>query len=428
MRSLLDHNIPLETKEAGPDNVEIKTMLDKFSDTLDKFMKKTDQEIAEVKKTGTADPITKDELKKIEDALTEQKKLVETMRLESARPFITAPDGTKKQMTGDQVEHTKKFDTYFRKGNDDGLRELEAKTLSVGSDPDGGYTVPSQMEQGIDRIITEVSPVRQVARIVQVTTAEYKRLTGQGGVNSGWVGEQESRPNTNTPKLSEQKYPVMELYANPAATQSLLDDSAHNIEQWLGDEVSLEFAVQEGAAFVNGDGADRPRGFMTYDKIAQSSWAWGKTGYVVTGADGAFKSAAAGDAATNIIDLVYALRPAFRGNARFAMNRSTVSAVMKLRDADGRPLWHTNLREGQPDTLMGYPMTEMEDMANIASNSYSMAFGDFRRGYIIVDRIGIRVLRDPYSAKPYVQFYTTKRVGGGMGHFDALKLLKFGTS
>lgn len=418
-----------DSSSSSPSAADIKSAVDDFSKTLETFMKKTDEEIAEIKKKGDADPLTKEEVKKLQESITEQKKLVEDLRLEQARPTITSADGTKTQLTEEQVEHRKAFDQYFRKGRgEEELREIEKKALSVGTDPDGGMVVPTQMEGAIDRVITEVSNVRQIARVVSVSTASYKRMTGQGGATSGWVGEQQARPVTDTPTLSSQEYPVMEIYAMPAATQSLLDDAAINIDNWLADEVAIEFAFQEGSAFVNGSGAAKPKGFLQGDKVRENNWSWGNTGYVVTGTSGAFRSAAAGDGATNIIDLVYALKPIFRSNSRFTMNRKTVSEIMKLRDSDGRPLWHTNLREGQPDTLMGYPITELEDMPDIAANSYSIAFGDFRRGYLIVDRIGTRVLRDPYTSKPNVLFYTTRRVGGGLAHYDAIKLLRFGTS
>lgn len=424
---------PLERKDASggdaADTVEIKKALDGFSKTLDAFMKKTDQEIAEVKKTGTTDAVTQAELKKIEDSLLDQKKLVDQMRLDNARPVMMSPDGTKTMLTADQVEHKKQFERFFRKGVESSeLQAFEAKTLNVGTDPDGGYTVPVQMESAIDRVVTEISPIRQIARVVQVSSASYRKLVSKGGATSGWVGEQSSRPNTETPRLDPMDFPVMELYANPAATQSILDDSAINIEQWLADEVSIEFAQQEGRAFVSGNGSAKPRGFLSYDVAEQDSWSWNKLGYRATGVSGGFLATNPGDGATNIIDLVYSLKPAFRANARFVMNRKTISRVMKMRDADGQLLWGTNLREGQPDTLLGYPTLEAEDMPDVAADSMSIAFGDFRRGYLIVDRIGTRVLRDPFSAKPYIQFYSTKRVGGGVSHFEAIKLLKFGTS
>lgn len=430
--------MPLERKDAGGgqpvDNVEIKKALDGFMSTLDQFMKKTDDELGQMKKSmdgKTADVVTKDEVKKLTDALTEQKKMVELLRLENARPIVTGADGTKSMLTEEQVEHKKQFDRWFRKGYEsDELRAIEQKTLSVGTDPDGGYTVPVQMETAIDRVISEISPMRSICRVIPVSTATYKKRVSMGGASSGWVGEQQSRPNTNTPTLDELEYPVMELYSNPAATQSILDDSAINIEQWLADEVSLEFAQQEGAAFVNGNGAKKPRGFLSYTTVDNDSWEWGKLGYVATGVAGdwADSSTDPGAEQDNLIDLVYSLKPAFRANARFTCNRKTVSSLMKLRDGDGRLLWSSGLQAGQPDRVLGYPITEMEDMPDIGANEFALAFGDFRRGYLIVDRIGVRVLRDPFSAKPYIQFYTTKRVGGGIGHFEAIKLLKFAAS
>jgi len=432
---------PLEVKDVtgggegerknAPDTVEIKKAVDTFSQTLEAFMQKTDQELAEMKKSSdkkTADVVTQDEVKKITASLEATKSQVESLRLENNRPMMTAPDGTKTQLTDAQMEHKRAFNDWFRKGaGEESLGGLQTKALSVGTDPDGGYVVPVQMEGAIDRVVTEISEMRQLARIVQVSTASYKKRVSQGGASSGWVGEQGARPNTDTPTLDVLEFPVMELYANPSATQSMLDDGAISIEQWLADEVSIDFAVQEGAAFVTGNGANKPRGFLSYPTVANANWTWGNLGRVITGVDGDWKDSSTdpGAETDNIVDLVYALKPVFRRNARFTMNRKTVSSIMKLRDADGRQLWSSGLRDGQPDRLMGYPIFEMEDMPDIASDAFAIAFGDFQRGYLIVDRIGVRVLRDPFSAKPYVQFYTTKRVGGGIAHYEAIKLLQF---
>jgi HK97 family phage major capsid protein len=251
------------------DTVEIKKALDGFSTTLDAFMKKTDDELKEMKKSSdkkSADVVTQDEVKKLTDALEEQKKLVDALRLENNRPIMTAPDGTKAQMTDEQIEHKKAFDAWFRKGaGEDSLGEIQKKALSVGTDPDGGYTVPVQMETAIDRVITEISEMRRIARVVQVSTASYKKRVSMGGASSGWVGEQASRPNTDTPTLDVLEYPVMELYANPAATQSILDDSAISIDQWLADEVSIEFAVQPASV--------RPMSaWCARSKTCSSSW------------------------------------------------------------------------------------------------------------------------------------------------------------
>jgi len=432
---------PLETKDAGDDpgldTAEIKKQISEFMTTFTEFHKKVDDELKEQKKSidgMTADAVTADEVKKLNEALDEQKKLIEDLRLAEKRPLVEMPGGVKRMETEEETEYNKKFHDWFRTG--DGESEvksaqkklLEAKDLSVGIDPSGGYLAPAQMDTIMDRILSEVSPVRSVAQVMNISANSYTKPFNRGGALTGWVGETGSRAKTGTPVIDELDFPAMELYAMPAATQTLLDDAVVNIESWLANEVGIVFAEQEGAAFVNGDGVKQPRGFLNYTKVIDTSWAWGKIGYVVTGASGAFKTTAAGDDHDNIIDLVYALKTGFRGNARFAANRSTMGTVRKMKDADGNPYWQPNFALGEPPTLAGYPLTEMEDMPAIAANSFSMAFGDFRRSYLIVDRIGVRVLRDPYTSKPYILFYTTKRVGGGIQNFEPLKLLKFGTS
>ena len=211
----------------------------------------------------------------------------------------------------------------------------------------------------------------------------------------------------------------------PAATSTLLDDSAINIDEWLAQEVETAFAEQESAAFINGDGINKPSGFLTAPTVDEAIWSWGNLGYVPTGADGTL---APTDGSDVLIDTIYALKAGYRQNANFVMNRKTQAELRKLKDADGNYLWQAPAGAGQKAMLMGFPLVEAEDMPDIASNSLSIAFGDFRRGYLVVDRLGVRVLRDPYSAKPYVLFYTTKRVGGGVQDFDAIKLVKFGTA
>ncbi len=220
-------------------------------------------------------------------------------------------------------------------------------------------------------------------------------------------------------------FPAMELYAMPAATQSLLDDSVVDIEQWIADEVQIAFAEQEGAAFVNGDGVNKPKGFLSYTTIADSSWTWGNVGYVATGVSGAFPAANPSDV---LFNLIYALRAGYRQNAKWVMGRRTQSLVRQFKTTTGEYIWAPPESAEGLATLINFPIVEAEDMPDPGANSLSIAFGDFERGYLVVDRVGIRVLRDPYSAKPYVLFYTTKRVGGGVQDFEAIKLLKFGVS
>jgi HK97 family phage major capsid protein len=239
------------------------------------------------------------------------------------------------------------------------------------------------------------------------------------------VAETAARPQTSSPTLDELSFPTAELYAMPAATAALLDDAVVDIDQWIASEVEAAFAEQEGAAFVNGDGANKPRGFLDYTQVADTAWAWGKVGYLLTGVSGALP---ASDPSDVLIDTVYALKAGYRQNASWVMNRKTQAAIRKLKDADGNYLWQPPATPGGRAMLMGFPLVEAEDMPDIAADATPIAFGDFGRGYLVVDRTGVRVLRDPYSAKPYVLFYTTKRVGGGIQDFEAIKLLKFGTA
>jgi HK97 family phage major capsid protein len=241
----------------------------------------------------------------------------------------------------------------------------------------------------------------------------------------GAEAETAARPQTNTPQLSELTFPTMELYAMPAATQALLDDAAVDIEAWIAAEVDIAFAEQEGTAFVSGDGVNKPKGFLSYTTVANGSWSWGNIGYVASGAAGNFANAGPMDV---LLDTVYALKAGHRQNGTFLMNRKTQANLRRFKDVNGNYLWQPPSAAGQPASLMGFSVTEAEDMPDVAANSFAIAFGDFRAGYLVVDRTGIRILRDPYSAKPYVLFYTTKRVGGGVQNFEAIKLVKFAAS
>jgi HK97 family phage major capsid protein len=302
-------------------------------------------------------------------------------------------------------------------------------SLRTDSDPDGGYVVPDQMESTIDRVLGTVSAMRSIARVISISAGTYKKLVNQGGATGGWVGERESRPETSTPTLSELTFPAMELYANPAATQTLLDDARISIEQWLADEVSIVFAEKEGAAFISGTGVNQPRGLLSYDTVADASYAWGKLGYVVSGVTAALTDGTH-NGADALTDLVYSIKQGYRQNSRFLMNRKTQAAIRKFKSkTEELYLWQPSIQVGQPATILGYPVTDDDNMPDAtAGGNLPIAFGDFQRGYLIVDRMGIRVLRDPFTNKPYVHFYTTKRVGGGVQNFEAIKLLKIGTS
>ncbi len=409
----------LETKavEHGQ-NYEVKQAFEDFMAGFAAFKQANDERLAGLERRS-GDVLNEEKVARIDTALTETRAKIDQLMLASARPQL---GGERKACDPALSERKARFDRYVRKG--DGL-DIEVKAMSEGSNADGGYTVPLEIERTIDRVLSQASPIRAIAGVRQIGGGTYRKPITTAGAASGWVGETGSISQTGTPTLAALDFPAMELYAMPAATQTLLDDSQVDIEQWLADEVQVVFAEQEGAAFVNGDGSNKPKGFLHYTNVADASWSWGNIGYVASGADGAFASSNPSDA---LLDLAYAPKQGYRANGRWVMNRKTESAVRKFKDDNGNYIWQPGTAAGQPATIFGYPVTESEDMPDIASNSTSIAFGDFARGYLIVDRVGIRVLRDPYSAKPYVLFYTTKRVGGGVQNFEAIKLMKFATS
>jgi len=397
-----------ETKGTG----DLATAIDDLARAFEDYKATNDQALAEIKSRGAYDVVTAEKLTRLDRALDE-------LSLKARRPRL-ADQGSHQNHA--DLAHKSAFDTYVRKGETHGLLELEAKALSVASGTDGGYLVPAETEGTVNSALKDISPIRAIATVRQVSGSVFKKPFSLTGPGTGWVGETASRPQTTTPTLAELSFPTMELYAMPAATPQLLDDAAVNIDEWIAEEVRVAFAEQEGAAFVAGDGTNKPRGFLDYDQVANGSWVWGKVGFIATGVAGAFPASNPTD---TLIDLAYTVKSAYRANAHFVMNRATEAAIRKFKDADGNYIWQPAARPGEAPTLLGHPVAESEDMPDIAANATAIAFGDFRRGYLIVDRVGIRVLRDPYSAKPYVLFYTTKRVGGGVQDFNAIKLLKF---
>ncbi|KQS65052.1 capsid protein [Methylobacterium sp. Leaf361] len=410
---------PLENKAAHSDGGPVRSALDELAAAFAAFKETNDARIDRIEGRLGVDVLTEEKLARIDAALDAARTRLDRIALERARPPLGQPDVRE---TGAAHEHKAAFDLYVRAGESAGLKRLEAKALSAGSGPDGGYLVPDTIERTVLARLGQVSPIRSIASVQPISGAQYKRAVSVGAPVTGWAAETAPRPETAAPALSEIAFPAMELYAMPAATQTLLDDSVVDLDAWLSAEVETAFAEQEGVAFVSGNGASRPRGFLSYDTVANATWVPGKIGTVATGAAGAFPSASPGDA---LFDLIYGLRAAYRQNAGFVMNRRTQSAIRKFKDSEGNYLWQPPLAAGRSATLVGFPVTEAEAMPDLAKDSLSVAFGDFRRGYLVVDRTGMRVLRDPYSAKPYVLFYTTKRVGGGVQDFDALKLLKF---
>ena len=369
----------------------------------------------------SADIVLEEKLARIGETIDAQARRLDEITLKNARPAL----GGERQRSASTLEHKAAFESYVRAGESAGLRALEQKALSVGSNPDGGYLVPPEVETMIGERLTAISPIRSIAGVRTISGNVYKKPFMTAGPAVGWVGETDARAQTTSPTLDELSFPAMELYAMPAATATLLEDSAVNIDQWIAQEVEQVFAAQEGTAFVTGDGSNKPKGFLSYTTVDNDSWTWGNVGYIASGAAGAFPASNPSDV---LVDLIYAVNAGYRQNGSFVMNRKTQSLIRKFKDSTGGYLWQPPAVAGGRASLMTFPVIEAEDMPDIAADSLSIAFGDFNRGYLVVDRAGVSVLRDPYSAKPYVLFYTTKRVGGGVQDFDAIKLLKFAAS
>lgn len=324
----------------------------------------------------------------------------------------------------EEAPHQKAMAAYLRTGDDDGLRglALEEKALSTVVNSDGGYLVDPVTSEAIASVLSSTASIRAISNVVQVEATSYDVLIDRSEAGAGWATEVADTTETTTPAIERIAIPLNELSALPKASQRLLDDSAFDVEGWLAGRIADKFARSEAAAFVNGDGVDKPTGFLSHTVVAESAWSWGNLGYVATGADGAFNGP------DELIDLVYALGAEYRANGTFVMNSRTAGTVRKLKDADGRFLWSDGLAAGEPARLLGYPVLIAEDMPDIASGADAIAFGDFAAGYTIAERPDLRILRDPFSAKPHVLFYATKRVGGDVSDFAAIKLLRFAVS
>ena len=421
----------LETKSGDQDPVidtkAVKEVADSLQTAFAEFKQANDERLAEIEKKGKADPLLEEKVNKINDQLSHLEELKSKLtQLETAvkRPGMGGNGGEvkswdgKSSLSADEVEHKKAVLAYLRKGHDVSA-EIERKALSVNSDPDGGYLVHADMNGRIVTKIFETSPVRQFANVITISTDALEGSYDLEEASAGWVNETGARTETNTPQLGAWRIPVHELYAKPKATQKLLDDAVVNIEAWLAGKIADKLSRLEATAFVSGDGVGKPRGFLTYAAGTSHK----QIEQIATGANGGF---AASGGADKIFDFIYSLKEAYLANARWAMGRLALAKVRQLKDDQKQYLWTPGLGAA-PSTLAGYPIAMFEDMPVPATNSLSIALADWSEAYQIVDRQGIRTLRDPYSSKPYVEFYTTKRVGGDVLNFEAIKLLKFGS-
>jgi HK97 family phage major capsid protein len=347
--------------------------------------------------------------------------LKEEMAQLKARVDAQAVAAARPALSGAKAEGSAFVEKYLRKGLEAGV---ELKAVTGVTESAGGYAVPEEIDSQIDRVLISISPIRAIANVVKVGTSGYRKLVTKGGTPSGWVAETAGRPETGTSEFVEIAPPFGELYANPAASQAMLDDAAFDVEAWLAQEIATEFARAEGAAFVNGSGVNRPKGFLAAPTAIQvdSIRPFGTLQVIHTGVAGGFPGANPQD---RLIDLVQSLRPPYRQGAVFVMNSATAARIRKFKTDDGAFLWQPSLTSGQPDSLLGYPVVEAEDMPDVAADSLSIAYGNFRAGYLIAERTETQILRDPFTNKPFVHFYATKRVGGQVSNSEAIKLLKF---
>lgn len=405
-----------ETKQIA--TPQLKQAQSELMGVFHQFKDANDARLSEIERKLGADVILEEKVARLDRALNNAQSSLDRLSLMANRPPMSA-------LELQNSEHKNAWSGFMRKGDEAPLNRIEEKALSSSVASDGGHVAPPEVQAIIERTLANISPMRKIASVRPTNSGTFRKPISTTSAAVGWVSETGARATTNTPSLDLLNFPIGELYAMAAATQTLLDDAAVDIDSWLAGEIAQSFATAESAAFINGDGTNKPKGLLNYTIVANDTQAYGNLGYVATGLAGAF---AASNPVDKLVDLTYAPRTPYRANASFMMNRRTLSQVRKFKDSSGQYIWQPSLIAGQPTSLLGFAVHECEDMPDIAANSHSIAFGDFEKAYLIVDRTDIRVLRDPYSNKPFVLFYVTKRVGGGVQDYDAVKFMKFAAS
>jgi HK97 family phage major capsid protein len=403
----------ISVRAETPSHFEIKALIEGLQKSFHDFKAEHSAQLEEAKK-GTHDALQALKVDRINAQVAELQKAVDEANIKIAAAEMGGSAGVTGRRVKDR-EYSAAFAAHMRKG------DVQA-ALNKGTAADGGYLAPTEWDRTIVDRLKIVSPMRAICAVQTISTNGFSKLFNNRGMASGWVGEAAARPETNTPGFGTLTYNTGEIYANPAATQQMLDDAEVDLEAWIAGEVEVEFAHQEGIAFVSGNGTNRPNGLLTYatGQANAAAHPWGAIAVVNSGA-------AAALTADGIINLVHALPSEYTQNARFIMNRATMGLARLLKDTTNQYLWQPSYQAGQPATLAGHPVTEVAAMPNVAAGARPIVFGDFQRGYLIVDRTGVRVLRDPFTNKPYVHFYTTKRVGGGLLNPDVLKAMNIST-
>lgn len=391
---------------------EITDRVHQLGHAWEQFKQVNDARLRDIEKKGQADPLYNEHLSRINQALDSYKSRVDQLETAHARPGVAITE--EKANRSSQSEYGKAFRLYLRKGMDAGLEHLQTKTLSAGIDADGGFLITDTMSERIVRIVNESSPMRRLATVETISSDALDVIEDTQDMGASWVAETGVRADTTTPDIGKHVISVHEMFAQPKATQKLVDDASIDIEQWVAEKVGDRFARLESTAFISGTGTGQPQGILAYP----AGTAWGQIQQVNSGTS----AVVTGD---SLIRLFYALKDEYARRATFLMNRSVVQSVRLLKGTtNDQYLWQPGLAAGAPETLLGVPVVHAADMPVAAANSLSVAVGDFRSGYLIVDRAGVRILRDPFTDKPFIKFYTTKRVGGEVVNYEAIKLLR----
>lgn len=402
--------------------MELKDLLEKQNKAFEEFKAANDERLKK------SDALLEEKTNRLNDELTKVSKEIKA-HLEEVEKLAARPrKGAGNEESKEVGEYKAGLFGYIRNGNEAGLRDLEKKAMNAGTNPEGGYTVHPEYDTEIDRVSRRTIAMRSIATVRTIGSRSLKKLVTTSGASIGGWGTEQTQPSeSGGPRLEELEFTPGTLWAEPRVTRELLEDSDINIESYLTDEVGIAFAEQENGVYVTGNGINRPRGWQNYPIVANASYAWGKIGYTPSGAAADFASSNPTD---KFIDLMHSLKAVYRPSAVWTMNDTTLGKVRKFKDGQGNYILmpSKDVVGGFTETLLGKPIVSDDDMPDVAADAYAVGFGDFKRGYIIVDRTGTMVLRDEYTAKPFVKLYHRRRVGGGVQNFEAIKVMKIATS
>lgn len=402
--------------------MELKDLLERQGKAFEEFKAANDDRL----KKG--DALLEEKTNRLNDELTKLSKEIKT-KLEEIEKMAARP---RKGAGGDESKEMAEYKAglfdYVRRGNESGLRDLEQKAMNSGTNPDGGYTVHPEYDAAIDRVARRTIAMRSIATVRTIGSRSLKKLVTTAGASIGGWGTEQTQPSeTGTPTLQELEFTPGTLWAEPRVTRELLEDSDINVEAYLADEVGIAFAEQENGVYVTGNGVNRPRGWQSYPIVANASYSWGNIGYTAGGGASDFASSNPTD---RFIDLMHSLKAVYRPGAVWVMNDATLGKIRKFKDGQGNYILmpSKDVVGGFTETLLGKPIVSDDDMPDVGADAYPVGFGDFKRGYIIVDRTGTMVLRDELTAKPFVKLYHRRRVGGGVQNYEAIKVMKIATS